>query len=144
MLYSNDQKRKIIMDHYLNPRNKNLELNKEINETKYGETCGDILNLECIIVDNKIQKLSFNGEGCSIFIASTDILIELLKDQNLDIARKIISVYENLIDGLPISKNEEEILNELNIFNNISQFDNRKRCAKMASTWIKNIIKKYE
>lgn len=137
MKYNNDEKRNIIMQHYLNPNNLDSSLKFQNDFTKYGETCGDVLTIEFKIENEILKKIVFNGKGCSIFMSSTDIFIDLIKNKNLGEIQKYMKWYENLIDGNDLNIEELEKLKELNIFDNIKQFDNRKRCAKMIIEFLK-------
>ncbi|MFP3290673.1 MAG: SUF system NifU family Fe-S cluster assembly protein [Nitrososphaeria archaeon] len=89
-----------IMDHYKNPRNKGK---LDSYDSEYGDsnpTCGDNVKIYLKIEGNKIEKISFEGSGCAISMASSSILTEMVKGATLD-------------DALNIS--EKEIMNELGI-----------------------------
>lgn len=141
MQYNQDEKRKIIMNHYLKPENLNKNLNEIDNITRYGETCGDTLNIDLEIKNKIIQKISFNGQGCAIFISATDILISLLKNKNINEAKNIIEIYHSLIDGNDLNIQQLEKIRDLCIYSNIDKSESRKRCAKMASELILQQIK---
>ncbi|WP_406615918.1 iron-sulfur cluster assembly scaffold protein [Mycoplasmopsis hyopharyngis] len=141
MQYNQDEKRKIIMNHYLKPENLNKDLNEIDNITRYGETCGDTLNIDLEIKNETIKNISFNGQGCAIFISATDILINLLKNKNISEVKNIIEIYHNLIDGKDLNIEELVKIGELAIYNNIDKSESRKRCAKMASELILQQIK---
>ena len=85
--------------------------------------------------ENKVEDLTFKGSGCAISMASTSIMTELVKGKSIDIAKKIISSFINMI------KNTQEIkLNELNedqkiqimSLSGVKQYPMRVKCATLA------------
>ncbi len=69
-----------ILDHYKNPRNfghPNWDFSY-VYESK-NISCGDEIKLYVQMVSDRITNLAFEGEGCSIAIASASILTEEFK-----------------------------------------------------------------
>ena len=129
MLSLNDPmiKREIIMDHYENPRNKGL-----IDDPRYikvnmnSESCIDDIDVQILVIDNIIKDFRFDGVGCTISTASTSILSELVIDNTIEKAYKIIKEYDNMIKELPY---DEELLQEAVVFKDVSKQANRIKCA---------------
>jgi nitrogen fixation NifU-like protein len=129
MLSLNDPmiKREIIMDHYENPRNKGL-----IDDPRYikvnmnSESCIDDIDVQILVIDNIIKDFRFDGVGCTISTASTSILSELVIDNTIENAYKIIKEYDNMIKELPY---DEELLQEAVVFKDVSKQANRIKCA---------------
>ncbi|WP_156930748.1 iron-sulfur cluster assembly scaffold protein [Mycoplasmopsis felifaucium] len=129
MSFSNNEKRDIIMSHYLNPAFKKAEITNKI--VKYGESCADYLEFEFTVENNKIMDIAFNGSGCAFFIASTDILCSYLKGMDLSEFPNFVSKYGNLINGNIIDELELNNLGELAVFQNVKQHYNRLNCVLM-------------
>ncbi|WP_033160904.1 iron-sulfur cluster assembly scaffold protein [[Mycoplasma] collis] len=142
MNFSNDDKRKIIMDHYLNPRNKINNIDKQNSLYLHSNNCVDEiwLNLEINPNNKKVEKAEFEAIGCAVFLASSDIFLDLIKDKNIDEIKNIIINYENLIQKKNVEINKI-ILDKLLIFENVKTHLNRLECANMIS---KIITKKLE
>jgi nitrogen fixation NifU-like protein len=91
--------RENIMDHYKNPRNfGKIEHNHSSNGNN--ELCGDNINFYVNKKNNKIENISFEGEGCAICIASASMISEELKNENISKIKKINK--EDVIDMLGI------------------------------------------
>ncbi len=134
-------KRQIIMDHYLKPLNKGVIHNEQplIFFSKY---CVDKLSLYVQIVDQKIINISFEGEGCAIFLASTDLMIETIKNKTIAEVKNILINYIHLINQVP--PYDEEVLKKLVIFNNVKAQLNRLYCAEIIYLALNETIYKSE
>jgi NifU-like protein involved in Fe-S cluster formation len=149
MLYSPEEKRRIILNNYSQP-SQQLEL--EELKKKSGEWqvpfstfrsldtgCGDILHLLIVIKDNYLEKCLFSGQqSCIITVAATNILLSSLEGKKLDFARKILSNCEAMIE-----KKEHNLENcpNLQVFSDISRFPNRLECVRLVIRGIAEIIK---
>ena len=129
MLSLNDPmiKREIIMDHYENPRNKGL-----VDDPRYlkinmnSESCIDDIDIQILVENNIIKDFRFDGVGCTISTASTSILSELVINENVEKAYKIIKEYDNMIKELPY---DEMLLQEAVVFKDVGKQANRIKCA---------------
>lgn len=141
-LYNNkDIYRSIILDNYENPKNKNIEgINKEhyLFYTNKSESCIDNITLYLKIDSNKIIDAKFDGIGCAISIASSNIFCNMIKEKNINEVINIIKEYNKMIIGETFDKN---LIGELVVFSNIHKQINRIKCAKVCSDSIINIIK---
>jgi len=74
--YNDPIYRENILDHYRNPRNFG-EL-KTFSASFHAENtvCGDELNIELLIINEKIKDAKFIGKGCAVSMASVSMLIE--------------------------------------------------------------------
>ena len=125
--YSDDQKRQIIMDHYLNPRFKNDQL--VIDETKmvyqHSSACVDEIWL-----DYQNQKFSYQAKGCAIFISACDIFIERLVEIGIEQKEQLVKLFQNLVNQDQILTEQEKVLlGKLNIYENVKRHLNRVECA---------------
>ena len=92
-----------IIDHYKHPRNKKELENATHKENGINPMCGDHITIYLIIKDNKIEEITFTGDGCAISQASVSLLTDELVGKDLDFAKKLIDkdIYDLL--GIPIS-----------------------------------------
>ena len=92
-----------IIDHYKNPRNYHKLLDFTFQQKELNPLCGDEITLFLKIIDNKVQDVSFVGQGCAISQASISLLTDYLKGKTFDDIKKISkeTVFELL--GIPIS-----------------------------------------
>ena len=102
-----------VMDHFMNPRN----VGKVYNPSGVGEvgnpTCGDIMHIEIVVKDDKIEDIKFQTFGCAAAIATSSMVTELVKGKTLAEAERITNrrVAEAL-DGLPPVKMHCSVLAE--------------------------------
>ena len=83
--------RQVIMDHYKNPRNKGV-LNDSIVVDMNNPTCGDRIRLTMKIEDEKVIDAKFEGEGCSISMASASMMTQAIKGKDIETALKMSHV----------------------------------------------------
>lgn len=139
------QSRKLILDHYEIPDNKITEdeaskLN-DIYVSFNNKTASCIDNLTLYLKEENgiIVDAKFSGIGCAISTASTDIFCTMIKNKKVNDISDLIKKYFNMIDG--DSFNEEE-LQYLSVFKNISKQLNRIKCAKVGIVAIEQLVTK--
>ena len=134
-------KREIIMDHYLNPKNKIKTDDKNyVKVNTNNESCIDNLDIYILFKDNKIEDIKFDGEACAISTSSTSIMITNLIGKNIEEAKEYIENFENMINEEDYNK---DILNEALVYDDIYKQNNRKHCALLPYMGIKKAISEY-
>ena len=80
-----DQLRRLVLDHYKNPRNRVNEPMEDASVIERGRNpqCGDEIEVGLYIEDQTIRDIKFRGRGCSICIATASIMTEHIKGQSL-------------------------------------------------------------
>lgn len=134
-------KRSIILEHYQNPKNKCL-LNDQnyLKENMNNESCIDEINIEVKIENNVIEDIRFDGEACAICTSSTSIMIDTLIGKTLDEVKVIYENFENMLNEYNYNG---ELLEQAQVFEDISKQPNRKKCALLPWWGIKRILEKY-
>ncbi|MCX7881391.1 MAG: iron-sulfur cluster assembly scaffold protein [Patescibacteria group bacterium] len=79
----------IILDHYQNPRNFGRIPNPSFHSQASNPLCGDRLELDIVVEEQKIKDIKFQGVGCAISIASASLVTETLKNKDLLYLKKI-------------------------------------------------------
>ena len=69
--------RSVIMDHYKNPRNKGVIEESSVTVDMNNPTCGDVIHLTMQVEDGMVQNAKFEGEGCSISMASASMMTQI-------------------------------------------------------------------
>ncbi|MCY4262760.1 MAG: iron-sulfur cluster assembly scaffold protein [Candidatus Dadabacteria bacterium] len=89
-----EERMKMIMDHYENPRNFGPLENPTVILRGGNPNCGDEINIY-IHMDggNLIEDISFDGAGCTISQASTSFLTEFLKGKTVSQLEELDSDY---------------------------------------------------
>ncbi|QQR48745.1 iron-sulfur cluster assembly scaffold protein [bacterium] len=65
-----------LLDHFKYPRNNTPLDNPNFSSDKKNPSCGDVMHIEGIIVDNILTKVAFQGTGCVISQATASMLTE--------------------------------------------------------------------
>jgi len=80
-----DLYRELIIDRYKNPHHRG-ELNpNDISYEDDNPLCGDKIRIDIRVnEDNMITEASFSGHGCSISLASADLVVESIIGKSLD------------------------------------------------------------
>lgn len=136
-------KRSIILDHYQNPRNKQL-----VDDGSYyfqnmnNDSCIDEVNIQVKVNDqNIIEDLRFDGEACAMCTSSSSIMVETLMGKTIDEAKKIIENYNNMIDEKEYDK---DILEQAIVYDDVHKQPNRRKCVLLPWWGIEKIIDKVE
>ena len=126
----------LILDHGKNPRNlrpmeHTCDHGGECHCNQgYNPLCGDKLTLYARANGDTIEDLSFEGEGCAIFTASTSMLTEVLRGRKVSEIREIVDTYlQMLTDGEATP--DPEGLGKLAVFGGVKDFPTRVKCATL-------------
>jgi nitrogen fixation protein NifU and related proteins len=126
----------IILEHGKSPRNFG-ECEKYTHQAKgHNPLCGDQVEVFLKLNNNKeVENLTFKGSGCAISIASTSIMTELVKGKSLEIAKKIIEEFLQMITNTTDSKleyfDEDQKIKVMSL-SGVKQYPMRVKCATLA------------
>ncbi len=96
---------KKVLEYFRNPKNIGRIDDASIVATVGSVACGDMIKLYLKIVQDKIEKATFESYGCAANIATSVAVTELVKGKNLEEAKKLsYKDVENFLDGLPRTK----------------------------------------
>ena len=96
---TNDMMRSIIMDHYAHPLNKHQPSNDSyVKIHMHSDNCIDDIDVFLLLEEGYVKDACFDGVGCTIATASTDIMCELLRDKTYELGGVTIK-NDNIIDG---------------------------------------------
>jgi nitrogen fixation NifU-like protein len=129
----------VLADHHESPRNWGLAVDAEIRENGFNPLCGDKVTLGLKMRDGKLVSCTFEGEGCSICMASASIMTEMVQGQPLDRVSGLIEGFrakmqgEDRPDVLPSEDSSEDIV----ALYGIKRFPVRIKCALLPWTTLK-------
>ena len=94
-----------VMDHFMNPRNVG-ELTEPDGIGRIGNpVCGDIMEFQIKVEDDRIADVKFKTFGCGAAIAVSSMVSELAKGKSLEEAMQITNkMVAAELDGLPKNK----------------------------------------
>ena len=79
-----------ILDHFQNPRNKGRMDDADVQLGGGNPGCGDLITVYLKIDDDgRIEKASFEGEGCTISQAGGSIIAEMIEGMTLDEVKEL-------------------------------------------------------
>ena len=81
--------RENILEHYKNPNNQGNLANYNSKCHAHNPSCGDEIEVKLKIENKKIKDAKFIAKGCAISIATADILLDYLKNKDLNEIKKI-------------------------------------------------------
>lgn len=115
-----------LLDHYQNPRNKGKIDDADVVRPGGNPGCGDVITLY-LKVDpqtEKVEGLTFEGEGCTISQASASVLTEMI--QGLTVADIEEMGHDDLLDTL----GRDVVMS-------------RPRCAMLSLDTLKSAVREY-
>ena len=132
----------MIMEHSMNSYNKKKLEHCDFCEMGHNPNCGDEIELEVKLNDDKIEDMAFTGHGCAISQSSTSIMIDVLKGKTIQEAKEIIQTFIDMIKRE--TKNEEELkkLEDAIAFKNVSNMPARVKCALLAWHTMEELLNK--
>ncbi|ALS79220.1 MULTISPECIES: Fe-S cluster assembly sulfur transfer protein SufU [Planococcus] len=122
--------RRVIMDHYKTPRNKGTLENDSVSIEMNNPTCGDRIQLTLQVEDGIVKDAKFDGEGCSISMASASMMTQAVKGQEIDTALKLSSIFSDMMLGKEYDDSID--LGDIEALQGVSQFPARIKCATLA------------
>lgn len=136
-------KRSIILDHYQNPRNKELVDNDEyIFENMNNTSCIDEVNVQIkFSEDGIVEDVRFDGEACAMCTSSSSIMVETLIGKSVVEVKKILQNFINMIDEKEYDK---EILEQSIVYDDVYKQPNRKKCVLLPWWGIEKALEQYE
>ena len=78
----------MIIDYSRNPLNFGELENPDVTYHDSNPLCGDSIDIDLKINDNKISDIKFHGKGCAICMACSSILTELTKGKDIEEVKK--------------------------------------------------------
>ncbi len=135
MNYSNEINREIIIDHVQKPRNQRIE-NYPSKQLK-NPACGDIITLYVDYQKNKIKDICYQASGCSLCVASTSIMSQLVKNKNKKELEKII---DQILKMLTNQAYDQKLLRDASCFEGVKNISPRIKCVTLPYKALQEII----
>ena len=126
----------IILEHGKSPRNFG-KCEKYTHEAKgHNPLCGDQVHVYLKLNNEKnVDNVTFEGTGCAISIASTSIMTELVKGKSLEVAKKIVLDFLNMIKNTQEIKSndlDEDQKIKIMSLSGVKKYPMRVKCATLA------------
>ncbi|KIL79464.1 Fe-S cluster assembly sulfur transfer protein SufU [Bacillus badius] len=122
--------RQVIMDHYKNPRNKGQLDEGSLTIDMNNPTCGDRIHLTMDVEDGKVSEAKFEGEGCSISMASASMMTQAIKGKEIETALKMSKIFSDMMQGNDYPNDLD--LGDIEALQGVAKFPARIKCATLA------------
>ncbi|MEM7555944.1 MAG: Fe-S cluster assembly sulfur transfer protein SufU [Cyanobacteria bacterium P01_A01_bin.84] len=129
----------IILSHARKPQNKGKT--NPVHRQNKGENpyCGDKVELTLMLdeTQKKIEDIKFEGSGCALCLASSDLMANAIKGKDISEALLMVEDFRKMVLG------ESEFkppLTTLNIMQGVSQFPMRMKCVTLAWYTLKGAL----
>lgn len=122
--------RELILDHYKNPRNKREMAEATLRCSRNNPLCGDEVTVFVRTEGEKVQEVSFLGQGCSISQSSASMMTEAVSGKPLEDVRRLIRDFRGMMAG-DVDPSEEE-LGDLVALRGVVKYPIRIKCAVLA------------
>lgn len=132
--------RQVIMDHYKNPRNRGTFEDETLTIEMNNPTCGDKIFLQFKLDGNTVENVKFQGEGCSISLASASMMTEAIKGHTVDEALALSDLFSKMMLGEDIDP-EEFGYDDVEALQGVSNFPARIKCATLAWKAMEKVAK---
>lgn len=124
-----DLYRRVIMDHYKNPRNRGTMDEGSVTVNLNNPTCGDRISLQLQVEDGIVKQARYTGEGCSISMSSASMMTDAVKGRTIGEALAMADKFSSLMKGEPIEFEEYE---DIEALSGVNKFPARIKCATLA------------
>ncbi len=134
--------RQVIMDHYKNPRNKGTLEDGSFTIDMNNPTCGDRIHLTLKVEDGVVQDAKFDGEGCSISMASASMMTQTVKGKPIEEALKLSTIFSDMMQGKDYDDDVD--LGDIEALQGVAKFPARIKCATLAWKAMEKGVKEEE
>ena len=124
--------REVILDYANHPHNKGALSTTTNTMTLHNPTCGDTINLQVEVKDNKINNIAYTGDGCTISQASASMMTDVVKGKTVDEALAMAKTFSDLAIGKKHSDADLKQLGDAQILSSIMDFPSRIKCATLS------------
>ncbi|GAA5417780.1 zinc-dependent sulfurtransferase SufU [Paraliobacillus ryukyuensis] len=122
--------RQVIMDHYKNPRNRGAFDEESLSIDMNNPTCGDRIQIHLLVEDDMVKDAKFEGEGCSISLASASMMTQAIKGKTTKEALSMSEMFSDMMLGNDPDTSELD-LGDSEALQGVAKFPARIKCATL-------------
>jgi nitrogen fixation NifU-like protein len=133
----------IILDHYRKPHNRAPSLvDEDVHVHHSNPLCGDEMDLRLRVVDDRVDGLVFDGEGCSISQAAASAMTDAVKGREVKDALDLVEDFRRMMHGDDPAR-PDDLLDGV-AFQGVAKFPVRVKCALLGWMAVRDAIQTYE
>ena len=136
-----DLYREIILDHYRSKTNKKRMESAQYSEQGVNPSCGDDIELFINTEDGRITSVTYDGIGCSICLASADMLCESLQGMSIEEATALLGAFRAMLTQGADAQFPDQAA-DLEAMQGVSNYPVRIKCALLSWNTLEQILKR--
>jgi nitrogen fixation NifU-like protein len=134
----------VILDHTKNPRNFHAIADATAKAAGNNPLCGDRVTVYLKMDGDRIVDASFQGQGCAISKSSASLMTEAVKGRTRAEAEALFDRFHEMITGKPAGSVDSTSLGKLAVFQGVSEFPLRVKCASLAWHTLRSALESKE
>jgi nitrogen fixation NifU-like protein len=135
-----DLYQEVILDHSRHPHNYHAMEGASRKAEGYNPLCGDQVTVYVKLDGDKIQDISFEGNGCAISKSSASVMTDIVKGKSTGQALEFLEKFRKVVtDPSAIQLDESD---KLAIFAGVSEFPTRVKCAVLGWHTLRSALEK--
>ena len=121
----------VILDHYKHPHHRGLREPFGAEVYHVNPTCGDEVTLRVALSGDgeRIDDVSYDGQGCSISQAATSVLADQVIGHTVDDALRSVEAFNEMITSRGTIGGDEDVIGDGIAFGGVSKYPARVKCA---------------
>jgi nitrogen fixation NifU-like protein len=121
----------IILQHYRAPHGRGVPGAPGVRlGSRKNPLCGDEIRVGVTLEGERVAKVGFDGQGCSIATASASMLTDAVRGRTVAEVRGIAAAVEAMLRGEAVE--DSELPGELRALAGVASYPQRVGCARMA------------
>ena len=134
----------VILDHTKHPRNFHALDDATAKATGNNPLCGDRVTVYLRLDGDRIADASFQGQGCAISKSSASLMTDAVKGRTKAEAEALFDKFHEMITGKPGAPVDDQGLGKLAVFQGVSEFPLRVKCASLAWHTLRSALESKE
>ncbi|MCB5274232.1 Zinc-dependent sulfurtransferase SufU [Arthrobacter sp. SO5] len=96
--------------------------------------CGDEITVRVSVADGKVSELRWDGDGCSISMASASVLSDLAEGMTAEELRTVIDSFREVLRSRGKVAADPDVLGDAAAFEGVARYAARVKCAMLS--WV--------
>ncbi|MFE5670215.1 Fe-S cluster assembly sulfur transfer protein SufU [Agromyces sp. NPDC056523] len=126
----------IILDHSKERHGDHLLEAADGEHHEFNPTCGDEITVRVRLdpAHERIDEVAWQGDGCSISMASASVLTDLVQGHSIDDALATADAFRTMLRSKGEGEPDEDVLGDAIAFHGVAKYVMRIKCAMLS--WV--------
>ncbi|MBX9245388.1 SUF system NifU family Fe-S cluster assembly protein [Actinotalea ferrariae] len=132
----------LILDHAKSPHGRGLADGHAAESFQVNPTCGDEVRLRVHLAGDAVERVSWEGQGCSISQASVSVMSELVSGEPVATAEELGETFRRLMHarGEGLDEESEDRLGDATAFTGVARYPARIKCALLGWSALRDAL----